>query len=615
MSGEQALQKLQEQSFAVVLLDVRMQPMNGLETAQRIRNDKNLRHTPIIFISAAENGEEESAYKLGAVDYLRSPIVPQVLVAKVATLADLFEQKEEARREADQLRMLVQGATDYAIFMLDATGHVATWNTGAKRLKGYRADEIVGKHFSTFYPEKAKATGWPEHELKVAAAEGRFEDEGWRVRKDGSTFWANVVISALKDESGALRGFTKVTRDLTERRRREEDLRKLSSELEQRVKERTAELSAANEALKERDRQKDDFIAMLAHELRNPLAPITNALRLLQLKKDEATVDAVRQMVGRQVGQLSHLVNDLLDAARIRAGKIKLRSELVDLAQLARIAANDQRSTFEEASVALTVDAPETPVWVWGDWTRLTQVVGNLLQNAVKFTPPGGKVTVTVRPNGQYAKVAVADTGSGIPVELLPRLFTPFAQAEQGLARTEGGLGLGLALVKGLTELHGGEVDVESGGSGKGSTFTLRLPKADEPSAVSGGPALDVEAREKRLRVLIVEDNRDTATSLKQVLEVGGCDVAVAYTGPDGVEKAKTFHPNIVLCDIGLPGFSGFEVARRIRQEANGTVMLVALTGYGRDEDKEEARAAGFNVHFTKPVDFGQLEALLSQAR
>jgi signal transduction histidine kinase/CheY-like chemotaxis protein len=426
-------------------------------------------------------------------------------------------------------------------------------------------------------------------------------------------FWANVVITALRDERGTLRGFSKVTRDLTERKQAEDALREARDDLERRVAERTADLAASNAALRDSDRQKDQFMAVLAHELRNPLAPIRNGLQVLRYRHDETTVEQVRQLLGRQVGHLARLVEDLLEAARVKAGKTVLRRELLDLARLARYTVSDEAPAFDAAGLVLAVEAPETPVWVSADWTRLSQVVGNLLQNALKFTDRGGRVSVAVRTDGSSAELSVRDTGVGIRSELLPCLFIPFMQADQGLARSRGGLGLGLALVKGLAELHGGTVAAESGGEGLGATFTVRLPLAREPAAVTGGRPVQVRNPGRSLRVLIVEDNEDSAESLRMALELAGCEVVVAHTGPGGVDAAKARRPDLVLCDIGLPGFSGYEVARRIRAEADGAVVLVALTGYGREQDQEDARAAGFNRHFTKPVDFGQLELVLSE--
>jgi PAS domain S-box-containing protein len=751
-SGEEALSLLEANDYAVVLMDVRMPGMDGFEAARRLRANERSRFTPIMFLTAADDDAAKSAeaYALGATDYLVKPYTPAVVRAKVTALASVFAEKEQARREADQLRLLVQGTTDYAILMLDPNGYIASWNVGAERIKGYRADEIVGKHFTVFYPEDAVARGWPQEELRRAIADGRFEDEGWRVRKDGSKFWANVIITALRDDDGRLRGFSKLTRNLTERREREEAVKRLRDELEVRVKERTAELAATNEALrreneertraeeevrekqaeltdfvenatvglhwvgpdgtilwanraehellgytreeyvgrniadfhadppviddilcrltrgeelygyearlrckdgtvrhvlisssvyrkngefchtrcftrditerkaaeealKERDRRKDEFMAMLAHELRNPLAPISNALQILQLRKDEETVEQVRQMVGRQVGQLNHLVSDLLEASRVTTGKIVLRKQLLDLAQFARIATNDVADTLKTAGINLTVEAPDTPVWVDGDWTRLTQALGNLLHNSGKFTAAGGQVTVTVEASEGMATLSVNDTGAGIAPEVLPRLFSPFTQATQDLDRSKGGLGLGLALVKGLVELHGGTVRAESDGPGRGARLTIELPLAEEPAAFTGANSKPGYGPARKLRVLVVEDNRDSADSLKMALEMGGCcQVTVAYNGPDGVEVAKKIRPDLVLCDIGLPGYSGYEVARRIRKYANGSVVLVALTGYGRDEDRAEAKAAGFDRHFTKPIDFTQLEAIIS---
>jgi PAS domain S-box-containing protein len=297
-SGEEALRLLLDYDFAVVLLDVRMPGLDGFQTAQLIRSRERSQHTPVLFLTAQDDDRlsVEQAYSLGAVDYLVKPLVPVVLRAKVAGFVELFEEKEEARRQADQLRLLVQGTADYAIFMLDPEGRVATWNAGAERIKGYRAEEIIGQHFARFYPQEPIDRGWPAEELRRAVAEGRFEDEGWRVRKDGTRFWANVILTALRDPAGRLRGFSKVTRDHNERRQREEELRQLHRDLKRRVQERTAALAASNAALqaenaerkrvegalREADRRKDQFVMMLAHELRNPLAPIRNGLQLLQ---------------------------------------------------------------------------------------------------------------------------------------------------------------------------------------------------------------------------------------------------------------------------------------------------------------------------------------------
>ncbi|HKB00844.1 MAG TPA: ATP-binding protein, partial [Gemmataceae bacterium] len=369
----------------------------------------------------------------------------------------------------------------------------------------------------------------------------------------------------------------------------------------------------AEEEAREEARRKDKFISMLAHELRNPLAPIGNAMHLLARSRESAVVDKVQDIVTRQVAHLSRVVDDLLDASRVARGQAQLRRERVDLGRVARQASEDQAASFGKAGVALAADVPDTPVWVEGDRTRLTQVVTNLLANAAKFTDRGGRATVGVRRDRGQAVLTVADTGVGMDAATLARLFEPFAQADQSLARTRGGLGLGLALVKGFVELHDGTVTAASAGPGKGSEFTVRLPLAPEPPAVTAAPLPAARPAPVRKRVLIVEDNKDAADSLRMVFEMTGYDVTVAYTGPDGAEAARRVRPDLVICDIGLPGMDGYAVARRIRADlAAERPVLVALTGYGEAADRDRALAAGFDRHFTKPADPAALEAALT---
>ncbi|MBV9122284.1 MAG: response regulator [Planctomycetes bacterium] len=409
-------------------------------------------------------------------------------------------------------------------------------------------------------------------------------------------------------------------RHAIERTQDREALRQLHNDLERRVQERTAALEASNRALqaeiaerkraeerlREADRRKDEYLAMLAHELRNPLAPLRNSLHLLKMSQgDPQTVGKAQGIMERQVQHLTRMVDDLLDASRLTRGKVTLRSERLDLGRLARQAGEDHQATFEQVGLTFTVAVPETPVWVRGDATRLVQVLDNLLQNAAKFTGRGGQVTVRVEAveEERQARLIVRDTGVGIEPELLPRLFEAFAQGDRTLDRSQGGLGLGLTVVKGLIDLHGGAIRATSAGRGRGAEFAVQLPLVPEPAALAGMPTTASPGRE-RLRVLVVEDNCDSADSLRMLLELFGYEVAVAYSGPAGVTTATEWRPDVILCDLGLPGLDGYGVAGELRRHpATAMAHMIAVTGYGQEEDRARSKAAGFDQHLTKPVD------------
>jgi two-component system CheB/CheR fusion protein len=367
---------------------------------------------------------------------------------------------------------------------------------------------------------------------------------------------------------------------------------------------------AAERALREEGRRKDEFLAALSHELRNPLAPIRSGLRLLA-GAPPGTDQAARALavVERQAAHLSRLVDDLLDVTRIARGKIRLHRERLDLGELVRRTVEDHRSTFDAAGIELRLRLPRQAVWVDVDATRVAQVLGNLLGNAAKFTARGDRVDVAVGSAGGWGTVAIRDTGIGIPADVRGRLFEPFSQAPQAIDRSRGGLGLGLATVKGLVELHGGSVAVASGGPGCGAEFTVRLPAAGPPARrAAGRPAPPASRR----RILVIDDNEDGATTLKEVLELHGNEVRVALDGPGGVALARDLAPEVVLCDIGLPGMDGYAVARALRADpATRGVFLVALTGYARPEDVRRASEAGFDRHFTKPIALETLERAL----
>ena len=612
----------------------------------------------------------------------------------------------------EMFRLMIQGVRDYAIFMLDPNGVVISWNEGAQRIKGYAAHEIIGQHFSRFYPQEALDRGWPEEELRIARREGRLEDEGWRLRKDGSRFWANVIITALRDAQGEVIGFTKVTRDLTERREHEERLRQSEENIrrlvegvhghaiftvdadgrvmdwnagaervlgfravdivghplaqlypdEERQAARAEELLRAArtqghaqdtgwrlradgsrvwaetslsalrgsdgtlrgyaailrdlserrrvQELETEGRRINEFIAMLAHELRNPIAPIANAAGVLErIARGSSDVSWCADIIRRQVTHLSRLVEDLLDVSRITSGKIQLRRERLDLREVVRKAVDASRALVEAYQHRLEVDLPPEPLPVEGDETRLTQVVVNLLNNATKYTPRGGHVRIVLQREepGQeqgrepWAVLRVIDNGIGMSPTLLATAFDLFVQGERTIDRAEGGLGIGLTLVRRIVKLHGGQTKASSPGPGQGSELTVRLPLA---AAAPGeaAEALPAESEGGR-RVLVVDDNRDAADSLAQLLGMCGHSVWVAYDGAHAIELAARHVPDVILLDLGLPGMDGFEVARRLRGIPQlRAALLVAVTGYGQEGDRRAVADAGFGVHLVKPV-------------
>jgi PAS domain S-box-containing protein len=506
-------------------------------------------------------------------------------------LTERRRQEELLRESEERFRLLVEGVKDYAIFMLDPEGRISSWNAGAELIKGYRPDEILGQHFSVFYTAEDLARGWPEHELQMARAEGRFEDEGWRVRKNGSTFWANVVITALY-YGGRLVGFAKVTRDLTDRKR--------------------------IEALEEADIRRNEFLAMLSHELRNPLAPIRNALGVMRMNgASEADLEWAKTVVDRQVTHLTRLVDDLLDVSRIASGKITLQREPLEVAQVVAGAVEASQPLIDSRGHTLELRLPDEPLRVQGDLTRLSQVVMNLLNNAAKYTPEGGHIRLTAERDGTAAVIRVRDTGVGMSADLLPKVFDLFTQGERSLDRSEGGLGIGLTLVYRLVTLHGGSVAATSEGPGLGSELTIRLPLLTADEAPRPRPASQQVERRSDIsrRVLVVDDNHDATETLELLIQLWGHEVRIAYDGEEALALAAEFQPDIVLLDIGLPGMSGYDVARRMRALPEcRDAMLVAVTGYGQDSDRSQSRDAGFDHHLVKPVQPGTLRDLIASA-
>jgi PAS domain S-box-containing protein len=532
---------------------------------------------------------------------------PQRVVGVCADISGRKRSDEVLRQSQRQLQLACEAA------------RLGWWDwdlqTGALAWSGYH-EAIFGLPPGSFNGTYGTFLSCvhPEDRDRLARAVARairehtpYEEEYRVVWPDASTHWATGKGHCYYDDEGRPVRMSGVVAEITARKQADEERRQLLAR-EQLAR---AEAERLLKEVCEADRRKDEFLAMLAHELRNPLAPIRNAVHLLREAGGAGPVaNQARAVMERQVRHLARLVDDLLDVSRIARGKIRLRRERLDLVEVLRAAAEDHRAPLAEAGLDFRVDFPPGPASVRGDSTRLAQVLDNLLVNAAKFTDAGGRVAVcmTLDPDRRLATVTVRDTGIGIDPELLPHLFEAFIQADRSLDRSRGGLGLGLALVRGLVQLHGGEVSAASEGLGHGATFTFWVPLLREAATHVPEKAPARSPARRGRRVLIIEDNHDTAETLRTLLELAGHEVAVAYAGPAGVETARQVQPEVVLSDLGLPGMDGFAVARALRHDpATAGARLIAVTGYGQEEDQRRARDAGFDQHLVKPVDPAEL--------
>jgi PAS domain S-box-containing protein len=484
-----------------------------------------------------------------------------------------------------------------AIVITDLRGNITDFNVGGERMLGYRMREILGKPVALLLPPEA-ALNIRRQALAALAGEGTWRGELPFVRRDGSRGVCETVIKPLGNARGDVYGAVSINRDITERRSAEQQLTRLN-----------LELSKA-------DRRKDEFLATLAHELRNPLAPMRNVLEILRLKEfADPQLNWARDVFDRQLQHMTHLVDDLLEVSRITQGKLELRKQRLELARAMQSAMEAARPTVQASSHHLSVTLPCEPLYLDADPTRLSQMILNLLNNAAKYTPPGGSISLAAEREGDEAVIVVRDSGIGIPGEHLDSVFEMFSQLAPALDRSQGGLGIGLALVRGLAELHGGTIAAFSDGPGKGSEFVIRLPLTKTASLP--GNSVPAEAPHAAgLRIVIVDDNADAAESLAMVLELEGHEVRTAGDGIAGLELIGAFAPQAVILDIGLPHLNGYEVARRIRQDyQDAGIVLIAVTGWGQQQDKQTAVTAGFDHHFTKPVDPGELQRVLSGQR
>ena len=627
-SGEEALKLVLKHDFAVILLDVNMPTMNGFETAALIRKRRKSAMTPIIFLTAfTDEMNIIQGYESGAVDFMPTPVVPQVLKAKVRVFIELslmrrqaaLQAEERARREAAE-----EAAQNFA-FLARVSEALA---------RSQSRDELMRALVHLPVPDMAdaalvwfKTDGQPDS-IEWASADGtliaapsvldRLEPAVTRAMTEGrSGMFADAVGGGMAYAQilplivqGETRGVLVLgTRQI------QIAVTALATDLAYRASVALENVMLMDK-IREADQRKDEFLGMLAHELRNPLGPIYNCLQLQKmLPPSDPRMASMRDTMDRQVRHMGRLIDDLLDATRLAHGKILLRKERCDLNAIVAETVEDYRNMTDANGVVVRLVTGDRPVWVDGDPTRLRQVVGNLLHNANKFSQTDGTITVQISAEAAgMARISVADTGIGIEPAMLAHVFDVFRQADQGLDRARGGLGLGLALVRGLVRLHGGQVEARSDGLNKGAEFRIQLPMLSRGS--NRPKPLHKEDTADGLRILVIDDNQDAAESIQMLLGEIGHEVEIAFEALTGLAAARSFAPDVILCDIGLPEMDGYQVIRRIREDAQlRGCFVVALTGYGRDADRGRAMEAGFDLHLTKPIDLVMLRNALTRAK
>jgi PAS domain S-box-containing protein len=493
-------------------------------------------------------------------------------------------------------------SSDDAIVSKTLEGRILSWNAGASRIFGYTAAEAIGQPITMIIPPELH-----DEERRILDQVRRGERiehfDTTRVAKDGRRIPISLTVSPVRDANGTIVGASKVARDISERKVAEQALR-----------ESAQRLRASEEALRDADRRKDEFLALLAHELRNPLAPIRYTLAAN--RKSGRTPEQrkrAEEIIERQVTHMSRLLDDLLDVSRITRSTLELKKSPIELTSVVGSAIETARPVLDSKRHNLSLDLPKHAVRLEADAVRLSQVFSNLLINAAKYTDPGGQIQLRAAREGSEIVVAVRDNGIGISADMMPRLFAMFSQAQTALGRSEGGLGIGLSLVRGLVTLHGGSVEARSDGLGCGSEFTVRLPagpRVEEPADIE--EEADAPVAGAGMKILVVDDNRDAADTCAALLELSGHHVQTAYTGRRALELAETFRPHALLMDIGLPDFDGYQLAAKVRAAPWGrAIILIAVTGWGQEEDRRRALDAGCDHHLTKPIAAETVESLL----
>ena len=649
-SGADALRELLERDFAVILLDVNMPDIDGIETAELIRQHGKTKHTPIIFVTAyADEMQTARGYQLGAVDYILSPIVPEILRSKVRVFVELYraQRRAQALARVEAERAAAQEATRRSEFLAFASrelGASLDLDEGMERLLRMlvprfarfallsvpvEEDELVMSFDGGALQVLTRAYTMPEplaNAAREAASQGHRRDV-WlssagvlpeRIRyaqvlplTSGARTVA-VLTMGYERAPEANSGHDAIVEELLSRAAIAFENGRLYWNLKREI----ARTKQAEEKLHEASRRKDEFLAMLSHELRNPLAPIRNAAEVMRrIAPADPGIAWARDVVERQVTHLAQLVDDLLDVSRITQGKITLKKEPVELGKVIQHSVETARGLLESKRHQLALNLSGTPIWVHGDFARLAQVIGNLLNNGAKYTAEGGRIELAASADRGEAVISVRDNGIGIEADLLPHVFELFTQGEQTLDRSQGGLGVGLTVVQRLVELHQGRVEVHSDGVGKGALFRICLPciseVAERQPAQEQAP-LELPKAGGR-RVLVIDDNMDAAESIAVFLRLEGHEVRTVSDGPQALAIAQVFAPQVAVVDIGLPGMNGYEVVRRLMQKgAQAPGLLIALTGYGQKDDRARSEEAGFHHHFVKPADPRDIQSVIA---
>ncbi|MGE5655334.1 MAG: response regulator [Actinomycetota bacterium] len=625
-SGEEALRCLLHLDFAVILLDVQMPGMDGFETAALIRSRERSRSTPIIFLTAFSNNDAQvfKGYSLGAVDYLMKPVEPEILISKVNVFVDLFQKTEEIKRQAAQLKTVnaelskseekfrsLSACSPLGIYMTDSEGYCTYMNQRCQALCSFTLEENLTRGWRRcLHPEDRDRVlaDW----LQWSQRGDEFSKEFRLLASSGKVIWVHVQSSPMFSDAGEPIGHVGTIKDITERKIAEEERGHLIRE------------QIARQEAERANQMKDEFLAILSHELRTPLNAILGWSKLLRTKKfDEQTINKALETIERNAKCQTQLIEDILDVSRILRGKLHLTLRPLHLEAIIEAAIDSQRPLAEAKSVTITGHCQRGAGKVLGDAGRLQQIVWNLLSNAIKFTPEGGKVEVRLEVTGTHAEIQVIDTGIGISPEFLPFVFDRFRQADSTTTRSYGGLGLGLAIVRHLVELHSGKVKAENNSGGPGAKFTVYLPLLSG-SANSDAPEFLPDSGELEplgsaianlqilvgLRVLVVDDDSDTREFLKTVLEEQGAEVKTADSVAQALAVVADAVPNILISDIGMPEADGYELITQVRaMEAmrGGKIPAIALTAYARVEEQQQALQAGFQIHLSKPVEANKL--------